>query len=119
MCSYSAIALQKEADSYLRKIADSCLNHYFTLQGWETGIVTESFILNSDGTVSQIKIIIHPQKYGTKQTWIGADKALILAVQNAAPFPKPPSALHTPVKLILTIDGSDLNKALKAKVDVR
>lgn len=82
------------------------------------GHPSESFILNGNGSVSQIKILIHPKQYPTKRTALTPDMALILAVKNAAPFPKPPIALHAPVKLILTFDLTDIGKPMKARVNI-
>jgi len=111
-------ASNREIDSYLQTIAKKCLDAYFQVPTWERGIASESFILNVDGSVSQIKILIHPKQYRTKRTALNPDMALILAVKNVAPFPKPPIALNTPVKLILTFDLTEIGKPMKARVNI-
>ncbi len=105
-------------ESYLRAVADKCLNCYFQIFGYEIYPVSESFVLDDWGKVSQITILRHPQNYRTKKTSAAADKALILAVQNAAPFTKPAVPLHTPIKLLLKIDGTNLDKPLRAAVNI-
>jgi len=118
ICEQRCFAIDNETGQYLQAMARKCLHNYFQLAEWGEGIVSESFILNSDGTVSQISITAHPKHYKTKRTTVSTDKALILAVKNAAPFQKPPSSLHTPVKLVLTFDLTDLDKPVKASVKI-
>jgi len=115
--NFQALA-QNEADTYLRKVANKCLHSYFQIPGWESCIACESFVLDKDGTASQIKILKHPLNFRTKKDAPAADTALVLAVKNASPFDKPPDMIRTPVKLTLTIDGTANGKPLQARVDI-
>jgi len=117
-CSSGQADNDRLTDSYLHSVAQKSVKAYFQIPGWHACVVSESFILHNDGTVSQIAILSHPTHFKTRKTAPAADKALVFAVKNAAPFPPPPSDLHCPIKLTLTIDGTDLDKPLKAKVNV-
>jgi hypothetical protein len=118
-CNLSWATNTNELERYLQKIAEKCQHSYFQVPLWETGKVSESFILNKDGSTSLIKIISHPRHLKTKHTCAAADAALILAVKNASPFPNPPTTLKVPTELLLTIVGPGVGKPLKATVTLK
>lgn len=107
-----------ETEAYLRAVADKCLNSYFQIPGWQACLASESFVLDKNGDVSQIIILTHPKHFKTKKCTSAADRALLFAIKNAAPFTKPPASLHPPVKLKLTIDGTAIDKPLQARVNI-
>lgn len=118
ICGDRCFAVDNETSEYLQAMARKCISNYFLPAEWSEGIVSESFILHNNGSVSQISIIAHPKHYKTKRTTICTDKALILAVKNAAPFRKPPTNLRTPIKLILIIDVSPQGGPAKVHVNI-
>jgi len=118
VCSDQCFAINSETEKYLQTIADKCLANYFPIPNWERGIVSESFILDANGTVSQIAILVHPKEYGTNCTSKMADSILTSSIENAAPFQKPPALLHAPIKLVLIYDRSNLLKPLKARINI-
>jgi hypothetical protein len=85
--------------AYLQSVADKLQQDYLPARGYEYSSVKASFRLNCDGTVADVRIVEHPVHMATKKTLKGADLEVSAAVNNSAPFAKPPADFHCPTTI--------------------
>jgi hypothetical protein len=90
--------------SYLSEIAKKCGKYYFPPAYVSNAAGEVACELQSSGSVKDIKVIVGPLYKRTKQRDVLAYSALKEAVTKAAPFPKPPTEIPCPVRLLVTFN---------------
>lgn len=99
-----------EVATYLQAIAKRCENEYFAMpDDIYTGCAAIQCTLESDGNVSNLKILAHQHsKHGFSNTEF-SDVTLKHTVLSSSPLPKPPQSLHYPLVLVLSIKATGLH----------
>jgi len=93
--------------AYLAEVAKKCQKNYFPPNDPKTTSTVAGKVtcrIECDGNVKDVRVVEAAKYANTKDAGALSEAALKEAVQKAAPFAKPPAALHCPAQIEVSFD---------------
>lgn len=116
-CNFVAFAAS-DIESYLQVVAKRCEQTYFPLQDAVGVKSVVHFQLESDGRISNIRVIQGPHYRHGGQPSALEYAELKDAIIKLAPLPKPPENLKYPVIVVMVFDDTHKGELLTIKASL-